>query len=432
MKKKKGKNKLLRKKDIARFFLPSLVIVLALCLLGCILDNALGLTEYLFGSGEEAGNIVTDFFLVEVQVTFIVVSLSTVLSTQSKRVYWVDSFQYRLIRPKYTNFTALSSYILSTLVVGIILEILDRCIKDFSGIMGVFVSFVLSVVLMIVLSMRMIGANFGEEAIKAELEEELREYKEKQRVMEHIGYDAGLRIPMIRELVQVTYQEAEERQLDLVCENLDLLFRMGFTHELKRCYSYVRKTLQSPEIMAEIDFSLMRSAVLSNELSFFYMDCPLPLDSLLRWWEEMIDERFDEAIVLWKEGRKDEAKTIRRDLFILFTQSLFYQLGNYDCTDEEMPEMQKYDVIRLMGRFVMRRTDAVGSYDSNGEPIELDKEWAESEKNMLDDEDQIRDAESLVSFAARTLDEWVAGNCSETINEWLEADACTLFQAEKF
>ena len=182
---KKRKNKLLRKKDVARFFLPSLVIVLALCLLGCILDNALGLTEYLFGSGEEAGNIVTDFFLVEVQVTFIVVSLSTVLSTQSKRVYWVDSFQYRLIRPKYTNFTALSSYILSTLVVGIILEILDRCIKDFSGIMGVFVSFVLSVVLMIVLSMRMIGANFGEEAIKAELEEELREYKEKQKVTEH-------------------------------------------------------------------------------------------------------------------------------------------------------------------------------------------------------------------------------------------------------
>ncbi len=430
MKKEKNRNTLIRKKDIARFFFPSLAIVCAVCLLGCILDNALGITDYLFGSRERAESVVTDFFLVEVQVTFIVLSLSTVLSTRSKRVYWVDSFQYRLVRPRFTNFTALSSYILATLVIGTVCEILDRCIKDPCMLMGVLISFLLSVVLMIILSVRMIGANFGEEAIKAELEEELSKWKDGQELQEHIAYDAGLRIPMIRELVQVTFQEAEERQLGHVCENLSLLFRAGFPHELKRCYDYVSKALHSPEIMAQIDFTLMRNAVFSNEVSFFFGDCPLSLDSTLRWWDEMIDERFDDAILLWLGGRKEEARRIRKDLYAMFTRAVHYHVQWLDFEDYDLSERQILEILRLMGHFVERRMGYSAPIDSRGEFIELDEEWQTSEKELTDDTKVIEDAERLAAFAVRTLDSWKAGSCSEEYR--MEREVFNLDRAKQF
>lgn len=429
------KNRVLIKKDILKYFLPSLIIVFLISLGACFLDNAFGVTEFLFEDLTDARSIVTDFFLVEIQVTFIVVSLSTALSTQSKRVYWVDSFQYRLIKPKFTNFTALSSYILATLIVGIVWEILDRCLKNFGGMMGIMASFVLSLVFMIILSMRMIGANFGEEAIKRELEDELRKRLQEQKITEHIGYDKGLRIPEVRELVQVTFQEIEEKKLDLVCENLDLLLRLRFPHELKRCYDYAKKSLQSPEIMEEIDFSLMRKAVRDNESSFFFMDCPLSTDSLIRWWDEMIDERFDEAVILWQEGKKDEAMRIRRELYTLFAESMWYrvrdEIDDLDDQDDKTND-RRYRIIYMMGYFVERRTDARGVFDRDFEFIPLGKDWGVSEKESITDESTLEDAASLVLFAKNTLDHWREKGCSEDIEMYMDADMGTLDDSLNF
>ena len=431
----KKEKKILCKKDIVKYFVPSLVIVFLISLGACILDNAFGVTDYLFRDGQDARSIVTDFFLVEIQVTFIVVSLSTALSTQSKRVYWVDSFQYRLIKPKLTNFTALSSYILATLIVGILWEILDRALTGYNGLLGILTSFILSLVFMIILSMRMIGANFGEESIKRELEEELTRERNKKKITEHIGYDEGLRIPQIRELVQVTFQEVEEKKLDLVCENLDLLFRMHFSHELKRCYNYAKKTLQSAEVMEEIDFSLMSKAVRDYDRNFFFMDCPLSFDSLVRWWEEMIDERFDEAVVLWQEGKKDEARRIRNELYTMFSESMEYrvrgELDDLEVQDDDT-NMKRYRVIYLMGYFVERRTDARGVLDNDFEYISLGKDWAVSEKETVEDESVREDAASLVLFAKECLAYWCNNECSEDIQMYMDIDMGTLEDSKEF
>ncbi len=429
------KKQVLDKKDILKYFLPSLIIVFLISLGACLLDNAFGVTEFLFEDLADARSIVTDFFLVEIQVTFIVVSLSTALSTQSKRVYWVDSFQYRLIKPKLTNFTALSSYILATLIVGIVWEILDRCLKNFGGMLGIMVSFVLSLFFMIILSMRMIGANFGEEAIKRELEDELKKRLREQKITEHIGYDRGLRIPEVRELVQVTFQETEEKKLDLVCENLDLLLRLGFPHELKRCYDFAEKSLQSPEIMEEIDFSLMRKAVRDNEDSFFFMDCPLSDDSLLKWWDQMIDERFDEAVILWQKGKKDEAMRIRRELYKRFAESMLYRvragLGDPDIQDDET-NYRRYRLIYMMGYFVERRTNARGVTNQHFEFIPLGEDWSVSEKESITDELMLKDIAELVQFAEDTLDYWREKGCSDDIEYYLDADPGTLDDSLNF
>lgn len=424
------KAKLLVKSDILRYFIPALIIGFLVSLAACLLDRTLRITTFLFRNEQDARSIVTDFFLVEIQVTFIVVSLSTALSTQSKRIYWVDSFRYRLVKPKLTNFTALSSYILAALSIGILWEILDRCLPGFNGLLGVLVSFFLSLVFMIILSMRMIGANFGEEAIKRELEEELRNRLDAREINEHIAYDKGLRIPEMRELVQVTFQEIEEKQLDLVGENLDLMFRLGFPHELKRCYQYAEKTLQSPEIMEEIDFSLMRKAVLSNAPEFFFSDCPLSLKSLLKWWSEMIDERFDDATLLWQAGKKEEAMQIRKDLYSMLVQSLGYELMKTQIPEagDEFSDEESFEIIELMGRFVEGRTGRRSVMDKNGEWISLGDDWKVSERASADC-DVLLHADNLVSFARETLDRWEKNGCDEDLRMSLDVLSDTLRMA---
>ena len=425
----KSKKKVLIKNDILKYFLPSFLLIFVLCALACALDQLLGITDYLFREEEDFRGLVTEFFLVEVQVAFIVVSLSTALSTQTKRVYWVDSFQYRLVKPKHTNFTALSSYILATLVVGILWEVLDRCISSLSGAAGILLSFILSLILMIILSMRMIGANFGRESIKRDLEEELRDCKAKQKITEHIGYDLGLRIPQIRELVQVTFQEIEEKQLDLVCENLDLLFRLGFRHELKRCYNYAEKSFDSKEIMEEIDFSLMRKAVLENKEHFFYMDCPLSMNALLKWWDELIDERFDDAVLLWRDGKKEEAMDIRKKLYLLLANSLVYHMRSCEIgpagPEDDGQDGTRYRILSLMAKFVERRKNLMGVWNEDFEDIPLGKDWEVPESKGMDEE-KLDSVEILRDFAKETLREFEKRDYIE------DPDLYTLPEAAEF
>ena len=441
---KKEKIKI-RKNDIAKYFFSSMIIIFVICFLGCILDNRFNITASLFGNNEAEG-IVMDLFLVEVQVTFIVVSLSTALSTQSKRVYWVDSFQYRLIRPKYTNFIALSSYILATLVVGFIWEIIDRCMYDYNGLMGVCLSFILALVFMIILSIRMIGANFGEEAIKVELEEELEEEIKKQIekqpvVSGYSGYSdyVASQIPMVGELVQITIKEIEEKDINHVCENIALLWKMRLKGKAIFCYEYAKKTWQFDELMTEIDYTLMRTAVVTNYTTFFYGDCPLSCDSILKCWRRMIDERFDEATVLWQEGNKEEAKKIRKELYVLFVESMYYTKLRYKLTEE-----QDFNLINLLWKFVMRRTNKIGSFDTKGNRIELGDGWAESEMQWIVDEEREKKTEEnediefqtkvedIVDSAKETLEEWAKGNYSEEISEFVEILDTSIWLVEEF
>ena len=352
------------------YFLGSLGIIFAIALLGSILDNIFGTTTYLFGCEQEARSIITDFFLVEVQVSFIVVSLCTALSTKSKRVYWEDCFQYRLVSPLYTNFTALSSYIMATLVVGVIWEFVDRCISGINGGMGIIVSFVVSIILMIILSMRMIGANFGEQAIKRELEKELEEeIQKKNRIAEHIGHDTGLKIPQVGKLVQVIMQEFDEKDFLSARENLDLLAKYGLYHDLKRCYDHA-KWNQTPEIMEEIDYYLMKKAVMDNKRNFFYGDCPLSFDTRNRLWGQIIEERFDEATVLWMDGDKEKAWEIRVSLYSLLAQAIDHCWFDLDADPFERDEAAieeadriKYKMLDILSTFVGRRNNETGTID---------------------------------------------------------------------
>ena len=399
----------MKKNNVMKYLLPSVLVILIINILCCLIDYGFGISKQIFTDVADKNGFVTDLFLVEVQITFIVLSLATVLSTQTKQVYWEDMFQYRLIKPKFWNFTAITSYILATFIDGVIIMIADKCLGGFYFTMGIISSFLISLIMMSILSVRMIGANFGREELKKELEDELRaSVNSIQKVNEHIGFDKGLRIPQIRQLSQVTIQELEEKKLDLACENMDLLFRFGYYQTLKRCYNYAIDCSGSKSIMDEVNYTLMHKAIQDNRTGFFSaLNCPIPFASQAVLWDDIIYDEFDKAAILYKEGKKEEAFKKRLVLFDSLLMSLSHAWPDSDSeSSDSADERTRYRIIMLMASFVDRRTQHI-PFQIDGEPVYLDKDWETNEREMDGyDEDNSFLENPFISEVKDTLDRW--------------------------
>ena len=399
----------MKKNNVMKYLLPSVLVILIINILCCLIDYGFGISKQIFTDVADKNGFVTDLFLVEVQITFIVLSLATVLSTQTKQVYWEDMFQYRLIKPKFWNFTAITSYILATFIDGVIIMIADKCFGGFYFTMGIISSFLISLIMMSILSVRMIGANFGREELKKELEDELRaSVNSIQKVNEHIGFDKGLRIPQIRQLSQVTIQELEEKKLDLACENMDLLFRFGYYQTLKRCYNYAIDCSGSKSIMDEVNYTLMHKAIQDNRTGFFSaLNCPIPFASQAVLWDDIIYDEFDKAAILYKEGKKEEAFKKRLVLFDSLLMSLSHAWPDSDSeSSDSADERTRYRIIMLMASFVDRRTQHI-PFQIDGETVYLDKDWETNEREMDGyDEDNSFLENPFISEVKDTLDRW--------------------------
>ena len=410
----------MKKNSVIKYLIPSVLTILIINFICCVIDSCFVISNRIFTDLADKNGFVTDLFLVEVQITFIVLSLATVLSTQSKQVYWEDMFQYRLIKPVFWNFTAITSYILATFIDGVIIMIADKCIGGFYCTMGIISSFLISLVLMSILSVRMIGANFGREELKQELEDELKAtVSSVQKINEHIGFDKGLRIPQIRQLSQVTIQELEEKKLDLACENMDLLFRFGFYQTLKRCYNYAIDCSGSKSIMDEVNYTLMHKALEDKRTDFFSsLNCPIPFTAQAVLWDDIIFDEFDKAEVLYSEGKKDEAFKIRLNLFESLLFSISHAWDNLDpeSTDYES-EHVRYQIISLMASFAYRRTNA--TCDTN----EREMKGYDRDNELLED--------LIIDPVKETLTRWKKSG-AEFLYDSLYLDWEKLDLAEKF
>ncbi|SEG31494.1 hypothetical protein SAMN04487934_1158 [Eubacterium ruminantium] len=400
----------MKKNSVIKYLLPSILIILIINISCCFADYCFELSKEIFTDIADRNGFVTDLFLVEIQITFIVLSLATVLSTQTKPVYWEDIFQYRLIKPKFWNFTAITSYILATMIDGVVIMIADKCMGGYYFTMGIISSFLISLILMSILSVRMIGANFGREELKKELEESLRDsIKSIQKVNEHIGFDKGLRIPQIRQLVQVTIQELEEKKIDLACENMDLLFRFGFYQTLNRCYKYAIDSSGSASLMDEVNYSLMHNALQDNRTDFFAsLFCPIPFESQVILWDDIIYDEFDKAAVLFRDGKKEEAFKIRYRLFDALLLALSHTWQGLPAESTEYPEEHtRYQIIMLMATFVNRRMQ-YKPFEIDGKMITLEKDWETNEREMEGyDRDNVCLEDLFLPQVNETLDRWL-------------------------
>ncbi len=417
------------KKLIEIFFLSTLLILI-ISIIVFLTDNIMGLTVLIFGDIDKAADLATDCFYTEVSAAFITLSLSTVLTSESKRVYWTTMYEHRLINPFFTNFRTLSACVLAALTDGIIWFVVDK-VSVYSGVVCIFLSFVLVIFLLILLALRMIDANFGREQVKKELEDMLRRKKESRPFGYDIGKDQGENLEEVNKLVQVTIQEMEGKDIDLVVENMDLLSKLNYRNEISRLYKCAKEVIGSEEVLAVLDFKkmLMLSAIRNNDDGFFSSPsgCPIPLREQLSLWEKCINVVFDEAVFDWKSGRKEEARKKRTDLYVILTKYLWFRMIWSEHTgyeDEEDDETlykindNQYEIIMLMGLFVHRRKNIAhgGMPATDG----LDDEWRFSEhedaEKIFDEElaDDPREDHHPLNYLIK--------RCEEIIQEWEDHD----------
>ena len=207
---------------------------------------------------------------------------------------------------------------------------------------------------------------------------------------QNIGIDKGRMLPEVHKLKQVTFQEIDDKELDLVSENIYLLQKLGMKNQLSELYKYAISVNSSKAIVREIGYLIMKEVVKDNNIDFFYC-CPLAEEDQYSIWEQIIDDIFDEAVSDWKNGNKEDAMNNRKNMYSHLTHFLNYRIGSaysplYDEeNDTEVPpsdeqidaEMSK--IIRLMGLFVSRRDEKM--------PNDPEGAWNRSERELIDEKE---------------------------------------------
>lgn len=105
---------------------------------------------------------IVSIILSQVSSTFIVLSLTSILSTNVGKVYWQDIKDIRLVKPFFTCFYALTTYLITSMVVSI-----AGFLAHYRMI--VLSSFGFSVITLIFLTAKMLSVYFGRDSIKNDL-----------------------------------------------------------------------------------------------------------------------------------------------------------------------------------------------------------------------------------------------------------------------
>lgn len=103
-----------------------------------------------------------ELLLGQIANTLIVLSLTSVLSANFGQAYWVDIKETKLITPFWGCFIGITVYLLT----GLVFSILSYAFKLQ---MGIIVSYVLTTILLIILTYKMISIYFGKEELKKRL-----------------------------------------------------------------------------------------------------------------------------------------------------------------------------------------------------------------------------------------------------------------------
>lgn len=143
------------------YIMTALLILSALTTMGycCNFDSIL--TDY-----ADIGYF--ELLLGQIANTLIVLSLTSVLSSNFGHAYWVDIKDSKLIEPFWTCFVGITVYLLTGLVYSIAAYILHLPL-------GVIISYLLSTLLLILLTFKMISIYFGKEEMKKRLFEEYKQ-----------------------------------------------------------------------------------------------------------------------------------------------------------------------------------------------------------------------------------------------------------------
>ena len=154
-----------------------------------------------------------DAFYAILSISFIVSSLTSILAEKSMPIYWSDVKYEMLVRPKYTNITALVGYVCATIVSATIINYFK---PDF-----LIWCLLITILMLILLTSKTIMSHFSRNIVKAALEKEFCKNKGSK--------DA---------LTDVTFRFIDENQISYSIENIKLLVDSGEQETVNRLLQY--------------------------------------------------------------------------------------------------------------------------------------------------------------------------------------------------
>lgn len=238
-----------------------------------------------------------DLLLGQIANTLIVLSLTSVLSSNFGQAYWVDIKETKLIKPFWTCFTGITVYLLTALFYSILMYAMGRYA-------GVLLSAVFSTVLLMILSFQMISIYFGKEGIKQQLREE---YEQLLRLTNYpYVSDYLYKIKKLeKELRECASPEKEElvRALQTEIRELEQKLNSGDEKLVDEAHKeYIERSADAHENLKSIDIKLeeyTKNAIKNNDSDVIIENIELLVSAenditLFRLMEDLFswDERY--------------------------------------------------------------------------------------------------------------------------------------------
>ena len=238
-----------------------------------------------------------DLLLGQIANTLIVLSLTSVLSSNFGQAYWVDIKETKLIKPFWTCFTGITVYLLTALFYSILMYAMGRYA-------GVLLSAVFSTVLLMILSFQMISIYFGKEGIKQQLREE---YEQLLRLTNYpYVSDYLYKIKKLeKELRECASPEKEGlgRALQMEIRELEQKLNSGDEKLVDEAHKeYIERSVDAHENLKSIDIKLeeyTKNAIKNNDSDVIIENIELLVSAenditLFRLMEDLFswDERY--------------------------------------------------------------------------------------------------------------------------------------------
>lgn len=238
-----------------------------------------------------------DLLLGQIANTLIVLSLTSVLSSNFGQAYWVDIKETKLIKPFWSCFTGITVYLLTALLYSILMYAIGRYA-------GVLLSSVFSTVLLVILSFQMISIYFGKEGIKKQLREE---YEQLLRLTNYpYVSDYLYKIKKLeKELEECASPEKEDlcRALQTEIRGLEKKLNSGDEKQVEEAHKdYVKRSVDAHETLKNIDRKLeeyTKNAIKNNDSEVIIENIELLVSAendmtLFRLMEDLFswDERY--------------------------------------------------------------------------------------------------------------------------------------------
>jgi len=305
------KNKI---KDVKFVLMLYFIIGISAISLFCLLANYIfgNQIDYFFRMLEENGFNYLATLSIQVSVSFIVVSVVTVLSQKNCVIYWQDIMSYKLIDPMFTNFNALASYVFADLLLSIFFVITDSKF--------IYICFFITVILIMLLSLKMMEVYFSRDKIKIQMANQYAKEREHRKSNQKT---LDLYREHKRKVIQYTIQAIDKNDIDVVCENLELLLR----NEENDDSVYIIKKMLNEKKVYTISRVAKTNFFIFNKIQYINLFCEI-CEEILSETNSNNDENIRYVISIYKSmcecylGENDETKKTLKDAIDNFCQKI--------------------------------------------------------------------------------------------------------------